>query len=116
MAAVPEPLKFKEVDENFSCDCNTRDHSLYVMLMDDRCLVIDALDETALNTPWHWRLASAAKLFWDYFWNKEHSIEIVLNRQEHRKWKKFFENLQDDRCWNCNPDYLAKGNYFKHNH
>lgn len=108
--------KFKEIDEHFSCDCKTTDHSILATLIDDSCLILSALDETALNTPWHWRLMSALRLFWDYFWNKEHNIEVVLNRQEHRKWKKFFENLKEERCWNCDPDYLTKGSYYKHSH
>lgn len=113
---MSEPIKYKEFDEHFNCDCGMRDHSVYLNLIDDSCLTITALDESALNTPWHWRFASAFKLFWDYFWNKEHTIEIVLSRQEHRKWKKFAANLKDDRCWNCDPDYFVGGEYFKHNH
>lgn len=108
--------KLKEVDEHFSCDCHSQDHSLSVTLIDERCLIVSALDESALNTPWHWRLKWGLKIFWDYFWNKEHSIDVVLNRQEHRKWKKFHENLKDERCWNCDPDYTPKGSYYEHKH
>lgn len=109
--------KFKEFDEHFKCDCGSWDHSVNLHLMDDSCLIITASDESALNTPWHWRFASAARLFWDYFWKKEHAIEVVLNRQEHRKWKKFHENLKDERCWNCEPEYFTNGrDYFKHDH
>jgi hypothetical protein len=59
---------------------------------------------------------SALELFWDYFWKKEHSIEVVLNRQERKKWKEFFSHLKDEPCWNCTPDYMAGRKWIDHAH
>lgn len=113
---VEKQPEYKTVDEVFSCDCGTHDHSLTATIMDDRMAILEMHDETMLNIPWYWRLGRALKIFWDAFWKKEHTIEIVLNRHEHKQFKAFFGTLLDERCYRCDPQYLVRGNYFKHNH
>jgi hypothetical protein len=109
--------KFKTIDECFTCDCHGRDVCLVATICDDRMIILDMVDETLINIPWYTRLRRSLAIFWDAFWNHSHSIELILNRQEHRKFKLFVSNLQDERCWNCDPDYLVKGSgYYKHSH
>ena len=120
MAIVPEKQKdpdFKELWEVFSCDCQSRDHSLSAHLLDERMVILEMNDESILNIPVTWRLWKSLKVFWDMMWNHNHRIEIVLNQKEHKKFKAFFATLKDERCYDCNPDYLeGKGKYFEHGH
>ena len=92
------------IDEVFSCDCNTHDHCLNVELSAGGHLaVFTALNQRWFNRPWYECLAGGLVAFWDVFWHHQQSVEIVLNRQEHRKFKLFFKKLADERCWNCDP-------------
>lgn len=121
MAIVPEPkekpLPFKEEDDWFSCDCGTQDHGLMVTLMDERMAILEMHDNTFMNIPWHWRLWRATKLFWEAYWNHTHTLEVVLNQKEHKRFKAFANTLKDERCRDCNPDYLeGKGRYYQHGH
>lgn len=96
----------EEMDEVFSCDCGTLDHSLTATLDNGgRLLILEATDQRWFNRPWYECFCGGLKAFWEVFWNHEQHIDIVLNRQEHKKWKLFFSHLVDDRCWNCEPDF-----------
>ena len=123
MAAVPggnepdKPLPFKENWDWFSCDCGTQEHGLSVTTFDDRMEILEMVDNQFLNIPIHWRLWRALKLFWEAFYNHEHKIEMVLNRKEHKRFKALTNTLMDERCHDCNPDYLEdKRKYFQHGH
>lgn len=97
--------KPREITEVFTCDCHMAEHCLVASITDGGPAVLEMHDDSGLNTPWYWRLRPGLKLFWDYFWNKEHYVELVLNRDENSKWKKFFGNLEEGRCENCDPGY-----------
>lgn len=95
-----------EIGEVFSCDCGTHDHSLSATLESGgHYLTLEMSDQKWFNRPWYECFWGGLQAFWEVFWHHEQSIEISLNRQEHKKWKLFFSQLVDDRCWNCDPDF-----------
>jgi hypothetical protein len=121
MAIVPEkekPLPFKEIDEVFTCDCGyQRCGCLVATMIDEHMAILEMVDESLLNIPVHWRLWKATKIFWQAFWHHSNRIEIVLNRKQNKQFKAFFATLKDERCHECDPDYLeGKGKYYQHGH
>ena len=103
-----EEKKVREVtsiDEYFSCDCGTHDHSLSVELdFGGNMAILEMSNQRWFNRPWYECFWGGLQAFWEVFWTHQQSIEIVLNRQEHGKFKKFFAQLVDQRCWNCDPE------------
>lgn len=111
-------IKFREIDEVFTCDCNGQWCAcLFVTMLDDRVVEMEMVDESLLNITWYYRLWLSLKIFWNAFWNHECRISMMLNRKQHKQFKAFFSTLEDERCYLCNPDYMeGRQRYWKHGH
>lgn len=115
---MPGKTDFKEIDEYFSCDCQSQTCAgLLVTIMDDSMMLIEAADQDLINIPFHWLLWRSLKIFWKAFWHHEHSVEVIINRKQHKQFKAMVNTLKDERCFLCEPDYMeGKGRYWKHGH
>lgn len=101
----------KEIAEMFSCDCHSDDHIMQTTLLGDQCLIVELHKDWANRGLWD-RVVDGLKLFWEVVWHKSTSQELVLSRQEHKRFKTFVSNLVEVPCPECNPDIKAE----KHSH